>query len=131
MAVSKTSLSAGDSVNAILRESAEVRKRVTKIFPIVALDKAVLPYISYRQIDMEIDPVKQGKPGADTIQMEVVCYAAKYGECLELAEAVRDALDNIEDEHNGLRIRSCNLTGGTEDATADAYITQLIFTIKI
>ena len=104
MAVPKTSLSAGAIIRAVLLEDAEVSSRVNKIFP-VAADEATLPYIVYRRSELVSNPQKSGQPGADEIEMEILCFAARYGEGIELAEAVRAALDMISAEHNGQRIR--------------------------
>lgn len=134
MAVNKSSLSAGEIIRAILLEDTEVSKRTKKIYPIVQVStEAILPYIAYRRMALTANPQKAGQPGADTIQFEVVCYTAKYPEGVELAEAVRGALDHIESEHNGLRLRSCDLADSQEDYDTEggAYMQQLIFNIKI
>lgn len=59
------------------------------------------------------------------------CYTARYAEGIELAEAVRAALDCRSAEASGLTMRSCYLSDSSEDYQADAYIQQLIFTIRI
>ena len=130
MAVPKTSLSAGELIRAILLEDAEVASRTNKIFP-VAIDKAVLPYILYRRTALEQNAQKAGQPGADTVQIEVICFTKKYGEGVELAEAVRAALDNCQGSNADLRMRSCLLTDSEEAWQDDAYVQQLIFSVKI
>lgn len=130
MAVNKTSLSAGIIIRAVLLADAEVKSRTNKIFPVIA-DNAELPYIVYRRSEMEVSPVKVGQKGADTLQMEVLCYAASYGDGVELAEAVRGALDLKSAEHEGLVMRGCYLSGGEEGFENDAFFQQLIFNIKI
>ena len=129
MAVSKTSLSAGEIIRAMLVDDAEVMKRTKKIFPVVE-DSAELPYIVYRRTQLEQDPTKAGR-GADTIGMEILCYTAGYTEGVELAEAVRGALDNRQGETDGLKMRSCYLTDSEEAWQDDAYVQQLVFKIKI
>ena len=91
MAVSKSSLSAGEIIRAILIEDSEVMARAKKVFPVVE-DSAELPYIVYRRTQLVQTPVK-GQRGADTVGIEILCYTAGYTEGVELAEAVRDALD--------------------------------------
>lgn len=130
MAVNKTSLSAGSIIRAVLLADAEVKSRINKIFPVIA-DKAELPYIVYRRSEMEVAPVKVGQKGADTLQMEVLCYAASYGDGVELAEAVRGALDLKSAGYEGLQMRGCYLCGGEEGFENDAFFQQLIFNIKI
>lgn len=129
MAVNRTSLSAGLIIRAILLEDPEVVARINKIFPI-GTDSAELPYLVYRRVDFSAGAVKSGS-NPDEVQIEVLCCAAGYGECVELAEVVREALDNVSGESDGMRMRSCRLTGGEELLMGEAYVQQLIFTVKI
>lgn len=130
MAVPKTSLSAGAIIRAVLLEDAEVAARTNKIFP-VATDCAELPYILYRRTSLSPNPQKSGQPGADEIQVEVICFTERYGEGVELAEAVRAALDQVAAEHNGLRMRSCYLLDSEEAYQDDAFVQQLVFSAKM
>lgn len=129
MAVSKSSLSAGEIIRAMLIKDSEVMARVNKVFPVVE-DKADLPYIVYRRTQLEQDPTKAGR-GADTVGIEILCYTAGYTEGVELAEAVRSALDNRQGETDGLVMRSCYLTDSEEAWQDDAYVQQLVFNVKI
>ena len=130
MAVSKTSLSAGMVIRAVLLENAEVAKRTNKVFPVVT-DSAELPYILYRRASMAATPQKSGQPMPDEMMMEILCFTERYSEGVELAEAVRGALDCVTAEHNGLRLRSCYLTDSEEAWQDDAFLQQLIFRIKV
>lgn len=130
MAVPKTSLSAGAIIRAVLLGDAEVAARTNKVFP-VATDCAELPYILYRRISLSPNPQKSRQPGADEIQIEVLCFTKRYGEGVELAEAVRAALDMVSAEHNGMRMRSCYLLDGEEAYQDDAFVQQLVFSVKM
>lgn len=129
MAVSKTSLSAGEIIRAILANDAEVTARANKIYPVVE-DRADLPYIVYRRTQLKQDPTKGGR-GADTVGIEILCYTKQYTEGVELAEAVRDALDGAQGETDGLVMRSCYLEDSEEAWQDDAYVQQLVFNVKI
>ena len=128
MGVNKTILSAGEIIASLLRNDTEVRKRAKKVFPILS-EKALLPYIAYHRNSLEVNPVKG--PSADTAFIQIDCFAAKYEESVELAEAVRAALDNQTPEQSGMRMRCCYLSDASEDRDADAFIQSLTFTIKI
>lgn len=128
MAVNKTSLSAGEIIRAVLTSDETVMGIVTKVFP-VATDEARLPYVMYRRANIEQVPSKG--LGADTVGIEVTCYTEQYTQGVELAEAVRAALDGKQAEIDGLRMRSCVLTDSEEAWEDDAYVQQLVFTIKI
>jgi hypothetical protein len=129
MGVSKSSLSAGEIIRDILVNNAEVAARAKKVFPVVE-DSAELPYIVYRRTQLEQEPAK-GRRGADTVGIEILCYTQHYTEGVELAEAVRDALDGAQGEKDGLVMRSCYLADSEEAWQDDAYVQQLVFNVKI
>jgi len=130
MAQKRTSLSAGAVIRDMLLSDEEVRRRTSKVFPIV-IDQAQLPYILYRRAALQHNPTKTGAPGADAVTMEVVCYTAKYAEGVELAEAVRSALDNRQGESQGVRMRSCTLVDSEEGYEDDAFSQLLVFQVRI
>ena len=133
MAVGKSSLSAGEIIRAVLIEDPEVSARVKKVYPVVE-DSAELPYIVYRRTQLEQLPIKgngNGNRVSDMVAIEVLCYTEGYTEGVELAEAVRAALDNKTAASGGLVMRSCYLTDSEESWQADAYVQKMIFTIKI
>ncbi len=129
MAVNKTSLSVGEIIYDVLTNDAEVMARTNKVFPVVT-DKATLPYVAYRRSRLEHNPVK-GTQGADTVQIDVLCFAAKYEDGVQLAEAVRQALDGKQVTKDTLIMRSCTIAGGEEYYENDAYIQELNFIIKV
>ncbi len=122
----ETSLSAGAIIRDILLNDEAVKGITDKVFPIV-IDEAKLPYILYRRSALRHDPTKAGYPGADTVELEVVCYTARYAESVELAEAVRNALDYARTD----KMRSCILSGSEEGFEDDAFAQRLVFSIKI
>lgn len=129
MAQSKSSLSAGEIIRAVLTQDEAVSALTTKVFPVVA-DEAKLPYIVYRRSNLEQTPLKSTR-GADTVGIEVLCFTEQYAPGVALAEAVRSALDGKQAEIEGLVMRSCYLTDSEEAWQDDAFVQQLNFTIKI
>ena len=129
MAVSKSSLSAGEIIRAVLTSDPEVTARAKKVYPVVE-DTAELPYVVYRRTQLEQGQVK-GRRGNDNVTIEVLCYTKGYTEGVELAEAVRDALDNKTAESYGLVMRSCYLTDSEEAWQDDAYLQVLVFNVKM
>lgn len=124
-----TSLSAGLVIREVLLDSPQVTAITGKVFPVVT-DEARLPYVVYRRASLSRHPSNAG--GADTIAVEVACFADGYAASLELAEAVRDALDYTSCTHDsGLRLRSCTLIDAEETYQADAFCQMLTFEIKI
>ena len=123
-----TSLSIGKIIRKLLTEDEEIKAaKVTKVFPVVT-DEARLPYIAYRRADIEPGPFKGGN--ADTVTVEVAVFTKDYESGIELAEVVRRVLDGRQADIDGLKMRSCTLSGGDEKYQDDAYVQYLIFTIK-
>lgn len=132
MAVNKTSLSVGELIREILLEDPDVAARCNgTIFP-VATDSANLPCILYRRAGLSQLAQKSMRP-TDNTAMEILCYTADYEEGIELAEAVRAALDQKSAISNDgtLTMSLCTLESSEESWQDDAYIQQMIFNIQI
>lgn len=130
MGVSKTSLSIGRVIRALLTEDATVSAMVTKVYAVETVT-AKLPYVTYRRSSLEVQPQKAGQPGADSVAIEVTCYAEDYEASVDLAEAVRTALDYVKAEHEGASMRGCYLSDSEEFMDGDAYAQRLVFTVKV
>ena len=124
----KTSLSAGLVIRAMLNANKELAGKVTKIFPI-SIREVELPYISYRRASLEQDITKSG--GADTVNIEIICYARTYEESITIAELVREWIEFKTGDASGLLLRRCFLVDSTETWADDAYMQRLIFQVKI
>lgn len=123
----KTVLSAGTAVYEVLSE--RLSDKVTKVFPVVT-DEAVLPYVCYHREALETAVAKNAQ-SADTATIVVDCYAATYNGSVALAEAVREALDNVSITTSaGLNVRSSYLVDAAESWTDDAYLQSLSFKLR-
>lgn len=123
----KTVLSAGTAVYEVLSE--KLANKVTKVFPVVT-DEAVLPYVCYHREALETAVAKHAQ-SADTATIVVDCYAATYNGSVALAEAVREALDNVSITTSaGLTVRSSFLVDAAESWTDDAYLQSLSFKLR-
>lgn len=123
----KTVLSAGTAVYEVLSE--RLADKVTKVFPVVT-DEAVLPYVCYHREALETAVAKHAQ-SADTATIVVDCYAATYNGSVALAEAVREALDNVSITTSaGLNVRSSYLVDAAESWTDDAYLQSLSFKLR-
>lgn len=130
-AAAPTSLSAGAVIRSLLLADEAVAAKARKVFPVAIDTSAELPYVLYRRAALEPTPQKNGQPGNDAALIEVVCFAATYAASVELAEAVRAALDFATGEAAGLRLRACHLTDSDEDWRDDAFVQRLVFNVKI
>lgn len=126
--MAKTSLSAGFILYGLLSADEAVTALTGRIYPVVA-DEAKLPYVVYGRSKLVQEPAKGG--GADMVQVDVLCYAATYEGSVELAEAVRAALDGKQGGEPGFWMRSCHLAGSAEYWSGDAFIQELNFNVRI
>lgn len=93
-------------------------------------DEAVLPYVCYHREALETAVAKHAQ-SADTATIVVDCYAATYNGSVALAEAVREALDNVSITTSaGLTVRSSYLVDAAESWTDDAYLQSLSFKLR-
>jgi len=127
-----TSLSYGKLLYAALNDSEAIKGRVTKIFPVV-VDKAVCPYIAFARQRHEREMMKTGTgvAGADTVEVEIDCFAAHYADAVELAEAVVEQLDGLQYRQDDLYMRACSWTDAFEEFANDAYKIGLMFHLKV
>ena len=130
MPIQKTSLSAGAIIRDLLLSNEEVKKRTRKVFPIVT-DEATLPYILYRRAAFDQTTTKAGSPAANAVTMEIFCFTQDYADSVDLAEAVRAALDYATAEKGDLCMRGCVLVDAEEMFEDDAFVQRLIFHVKV
>lgn len=131
--VKKSSVSVGLIVRKLLVGNKAVKERVNKVFPI-DVAKAVLPYVVYRKVGFSEQGVKNGGlSGAGTVIVEVAAFSATYEGSVELAEAVRAAMDGAHgrDEDTGLTLRSCVMTDCEEGFEGDAYFQDMTFEMRL
>ena len=123
----RTALSAGIIIRDILANSETVG--TDKIYPVVS-DNATTPYIVYRRISAQSVPTRAAS-GADAVTVEILCMDPDYSGSVELAEAVRAALEYAELERGGLTMRGCMLEDSEELWQDDTFIQRLIFRVRI
>lgn len=126
----RTLISAGIAVHAILRDSVEVSAIATSVFPLVS-GNAALPYVAYFRSGISQSVTKSGFPGAETAEVDIICYDRTYTGAVRLAEAVRGALEGFQGEAGGLKVRYCAMTDAADRYDADAYAVHMIFRISI
>jgi hypothetical protein len=78
----------------------------TRVYPEVAQQDAALPYIVYNVTNNEPTDTKPEPSKLDTAQVEVNIYSDSYTEAIDLAVAVRAALDRVKGTYNGVNVQS-------------------------
>lgn len=123
-----SSLSAGLALRSLLTASEGVTALTSSVFP-VATDSATLPYVAYARKSLYHDPTKSGS-GSERVEVDVNCYASDYAGSVELAEAVRAALE-YQSTDGAPAIRSIILTNASEYWESDAFVQSLTFQLYV
>lgn len=125
-----TSLQIGKAINALLSDDNAVAAAVgSKIFPIVSKEGTQYPFIVYQRFGVTPDYCKDGLTG-ETSNVSVIVAAASYSQSVEIADAVRSALEGKTISFaGGLTVQRIDLAGADEEFIDDAYVQQLTFNI--
>ena len=97
----------GKAIYYLLTNATDVTDVVsTRIYPEIAQQDADLPFIVYNVTNNEPTDTKPEPSKLDTAQVEVNIYAESYTDCIDLAVAVRAALDRVKGTYNGVNVQS-------------------------
>ena len=99
-----------------------------KTYPIVADNDAKYPFIVYKRIGLNSLICKDGNY-EDMATVEVTVVAEKYAISVDIAQQVREALEDNFDTFDGMEIET-TLQSATEDFSDSAYTQKLIYRIK-
>lgn len=97
----------GKAIYYLLTNATDVTDIVsTRIYPEIAQQDADLPFIVYNVTNNEPTDTKRDVSQLDTAQIEVNIYSESYTQCIDLAAAVRTALDRIKGTYAGVDVQS-------------------------
>lgn len=97
----------GKAIYYLLTNATDVTDIVsTRVYPEVAQQDADLPFIVYNVTNNEPSDTKPEPSKLDTAQVEVNIYSDSYTEAIDLAVAVRAALDRVKGTYNGVNVQS-------------------------
>lgn len=128
----KSGISTGAFLRTILLNSEEIKKAVTpiatednpepipSIFPCVAFDNTLLPYIQYQCVGVDPTYVKQ-RSDVDKMLYDVTVYSAEFDQGLELAEAIREATSDIRCSDGKLHISGIRVINYANRWAGDSY----------
>ena len=125
-----TTLQIGKAVHAILSNDAGVSALVgNKIFPVVSKEGTTYPFVVYQRIGITPYYTKDGLTG-EMCNVSVIIAAASYAESVNIAEAVRGALEGKTISFTGgLSVTAIDLGTADEDFIDDVFVQNLNFNI--
>ena len=128
----RSSLSAGIVIRDVLLDNEKVKEITCNIIPVFSpTENLILPYVTYKRLRLDGRTAKTDPRRAESVEMEVACYASGYSESVDLAEAVRVALDHKTMSSDGLNLRSCTLVDSSETYEGDAFVQVLVFDVRV
>ncbi len=100
-------MTVGKAIYYLLTNATDVTDVVsTRIYPEIAQQDADLPYIVYAIANNEPTDTKPEPSKLDTAQVEVNIYSDSYRVVIDLAVAVRAALDRVQGTYAGVNVQS-------------------------
>jgi hypothetical protein len=101
----------GIAIYHILTNASDVTDIVgSQIFPDVATQQAVYPFIVYEVSGTIPSDTKDGPSKLDEVSVNVMCYSNSYAQAQQLASKVRIALDRTKGTFAGVEIQSIQFT---------------------
>lgn len=123
----ETSISTNKHVYQLLINDEALNKMVDKkIYPIVAEESVTYPFIIFTK-DAASGNYSKDLLMYDTVNINVAVAAVNYFQTVNIAERVRQILENYRDDY----FINILLDNVTEDFVEDTYIQQLQFSAKI
>jgi hypothetical protein len=127
-------MNAGRAVYGILSANSGVTDIVgTRIFPEIAEQEAVTPFVIYQLQSVAPEDTHDGPSKLDEVRFEFLCYADSYNEAADLGVAVRAALDRVSGTYNGVNVESVQFNDVDVEIEYDPrrYSQVLKFTFRI
>lgn len=125
------------SIYSILTGDATIQGLVgDKIFPDVVSDKdnangnIDYPLIVMRRREINTEYTKCKDCKTDEAVVEITCYSNSYFQAVDIADAVRNALEYFKGTVDNIKLSSAKLSGITEDFVENVYYQLLVFNIK-
>lgn len=128
-------LNVGKAIYKILSDDATVSGLVgTSIFPNVVPDtdgtgQIRYPVIVFNRVGFETTTTKSCVANLDSALVEIECWSESYYEAVDIAIAIRTALESAKGTYNGVSIDRIRLVGAVEMYEVP-YLQKLTFTFK-
>lgn len=124
-------LQLGKAINALLSANADITEKVgNRIYPLVSKVDCDFPFIVYQRMAVLPTYTKDALVSEEQ-NYSITVLSATYAESVELADAVRDAMELESGTFAGQRIRMVRLTSVNESWLNDTYIQELNFTLTL
>ena len=127
----RNALSINKYINKFLTESETVTSLVSvqNIRPLI-LAPTIFPYVSFMHGNIQSSYTKDGWC-EDSTEVTIIAVSDDYSQTVDIAEAVRDLLDNKAYKDEDIYISEMRLSGATEDQIENVFVQRLSFDVKV
>lgn len=125
------SISIGIHIYERLKSSAELTKLVgEKIYPLSTKKQTTFPFIIYKRTGLTPNEIKDRYGSGDNVVVDVVVADNNYTNSINIAEAVRVALEHKGGDYALFSVNDAKLAACDEDFIEETYIQQLTFSFE-
>lgn len=89
-------------ITLLLAETSVTDLTGTRIYPVVAEQKAQQDYVTVRRTGTSPTIVKNETSGKDETYFTIAAYSKEYKKCIQILAAVRGVIDNFKGESNSI-----------------------------
>lgn len=122
------SISISKHIYAKLSASDELKQLVDdRIFPITSKESTFFPFVVYCRSSLAPNYTKDRYDTGDTVTVEVIAASDNYLNSVEVAEAIRGALENKRGKYEAFNVNSAKVVASVEDFMSDTFIQRITF----
>lgn len=99
-----------------------------RIYPIDTKVDVNFPFVVLTRQNLTSEYCKDGRY-RDNVQLSVIIVSNKYDESVNVAQLVRETIDNKSVKSDNVIIKQIRLVSANEDIFYDSYVQQLTFEI--
>ena len=114
----------------LLGNDAISRQLGDRVYPLVADEGTMFPFLIYRRSSLQPASTKDGMHSC-TAYVDIAIATERYGEGILIAKAVKDVLTSSHGILSGISIDEISLTDAGEEYAANAFVQNLTFKIEI
>lgn len=125
------SLKIGKAIYSILSNYEPITNKIgKKIFPLVSELNTTFPFIVYKRSTIETQYTKDLKC-AESVLVDFVIASDNYEESINVAQILRDCLENTRGRYADIVIKKIRLEDSDEDYNEDTYLQYLTFKFSL
>lgn len=125
------SISIGKHIYAKLGANEELKRLVEdKFFAISTKTSTTFPFIAFKRSGLVPNYTKDRYATGDNVTVEIIVASNNYLESVDVAEAVRIALENKRGKYDTFDVIDAKVASSDEDFIEDTFIQRIVFSFE-